>query len=228
MKPPRGIYLACLGHEGHHSHLDGCDGTRNSCCMQQRTKSNAATNLVHLKNRRGGINPITGLTEPYVGMMKNGRLQYKRSIADPLGLEGFNDNFEKRSEASAPRRRTNPNKKKKVYPRNGKRRDPGGFIHEERVRSFWVNRLHDFQDFTKDGSDAIGADFRGFDAALQKTVYVEAQPMLHDLTPNEHRGVVNAAAEGALYVIHTRKTWDYFTPSDFDEVKAFRLNRRFA
>lgn len=184
-----------------------------------------AKDAITRKQRRGGINPITGLHENYVGLDKAGRLQYKSSIAEPLGLEDKDHQFDTELTATK-ERRVSSDRKRTVFTRRGKAHDPGGFKFEADVRKFWQGRMDAFEDFTADRATAIGSDFRGFDRELQKIVYVEAQPQFHNPTDNEIRGISKAKDEDAIYVIHTRRGWGRYTPADFEQFTGYRLKRR--
>jgi hypothetical protein len=52
MKPPQGAYFQCLGINGQHAHLDGCDGSEDSVCYDYRRSSYArsATQEINRNN----------------------------------------------------------------------------------------------------------------------------------------------------------------------------------
>ena len=174
--------------------------------------------------RRSGIDPRTQTYAPYIGVWKNGKLQYKKAIAEYFGFADEDHQFE--NELTETRERATASRKRSVFPRHGAAHDPGGLLYEADVRSYWLKRMDNFEDFTADGSEAIGSDFRGFDRELQRTVYVEAQPKLHDLTKNEALCLSRAKDEGALYVIHTQRGWGRYTPEDFEPITVLRLKRK--
>ena len=41
-KPSNGINCACLGINGQHAHIDGCDGTKTSVCMKRRKEDDSS------------------------------------------------------------------------------------------------------------------------------------------------------------------------------------------
>lgn len=192
------------------------------CDKDRHAITHPKTNPISNPARRSGINPITGLFESYIGMMNGDRLVYKRSIAGLLGLEEDDSGDAIQCPLTKPRR-SSAGRTKRVFTRHGTPRDPTGEKQEKKVREFWEPQLERFEDFTADGSYAIGADYRGYSPVYQKTVYIEAQGQLHELTNNEYAAVVRAEEEGALYVIHARNRWDFVTTEKFKEVGAWRL-----
>lgn len=94
------------------------------------------------------------------------------------------------------------------------------------------------EDFTPNGSDAIGADIRGvlknaMVVDAEKTLpagsllYIEFQPTFHQTTNNEtERGLIKATNDGAVYIIQTRKDRGIYTPDDLEEVVIKRFKQR--